>query len=271
MLQEGIHVFDGDSFGRPTGAAGRIDREAIGSYTGPPLNIRMPPQAGPESGYFRAQLVSGRLGMQSGTVLNVVPMRLRALLAIGAIEAQVIAAVEKGETIFYSVSARYESNGWIPKAFTISARGSAGFQLESTIDNQDDWPAIGAIIEAGLGILPNDYKIFCSAAGTGCLGNFFWIFDPFTSNPNLNLRRLRTMDDGLFPFGVTTNGDLLHWRTSGDPDDWKVSVQIPRAQTIADYPVGMSEFLVKALAGILQVPSFPKGIGKLYPPTFRRV
>ena len=146
-----------------------------------------------------------------------------------------------------------------------------------------EWQAI----EAEFGALPADYKAFCDASsGAGCIGEFFWIFDPFTTNANLNLRshlfqlpdylrRLRNpppsfpASGGLLPFGMTTNGDLLHWRTCPEPDKWTVSISVPRASKMIEFHGGMTEWLLAVLSGSITVAEFPKGIGKLYPPLFR--
>lgn len=45
-------------------------------------------------------------------------------------------------------------------------------------------------MEARLGmVLPDDYKDFLREYGSGRVGQFLWIFNPFSKNENLNLER----------------------------------------------------------------------------------
>lgn len=95
------------------------------------------------------------------------------------------------------------------------------------------------LVQEALGIvLPNDYREFLELYGTGRIGNFLWIFNPFSGNPHLNLITQRDVRldahrafrskfpkavpfalfpeaNGLFPFGATENGDVMFWGTAG--------------------------------------------------------
>lgn len=96
-----------------------------------------------------------------------------------------------------------------------------------------------ASVEARLGTsLPDDYKEFIGLYGSGRIANFLWIFNPFSSNKNLNLEQQIELQSsvlgelesygeknpyksfpapgGVLPFGITDNGDVVFWRTAGD-------------------------------------------------------
>lgn len=102
--------------------------------------------------------------------------------------------------------------------------------------SEGDW----AGVEARLGtVLPDDYKDFLREYGSGSIGQFLWIFNPFSKNENLNLERqaglqaavLRELSSygeiipykifpeggGIMPFGITDNGDVLFGKLTGFP------------------------------------------------------
>ena len=94
--------------------------------------------------------------------------------------------------------------------------------------------------------LPADYKDFVRLYGSGRINNFIWVFSPFSERINLNLfeqveRQLSALraviaegekcpyelfpaSGGLLPFGLTDNGDVLHWLTLGSANNWVVVV-----------------------------------------------
>lgn len=111
-------------------------------------------------------------------------------------------------------------------------------------------------VEARLGTrLPQDYKEFIATYGSGNIGSMpVTVNSPFASEPSWNLMaaaegiagayrllqeggyemayQLNPVAGGLLPWGTTGNGDYLHWKTEGDPDDWHVIV----------WDCGLSEF-----------------------------
>ena len=95
--------------------------------------------------------------------------------------------------------------------------------------------------------LPSDYKEFLSIYGTGVVGEFLWVLNPFSSNPNLNLEKIRYFQEAyqqmkeLFPeeyprerlphtgsfltWAVTDNGDSLFWvLDDSEPNSWCVGI-----------------------------------------------
>jgi hypothetical protein len=144
---------------------------------------------------------------------------------------------------------------------------------------EGDWAAI----ERALGTaLPGDYKAFIRVYGSGCLDQFVWVLNPFSTNKFLNLieRGRETLaalgqlqashpaagvadplfptPGGLLPWGLTDNGDVLWWSTvPGPPERWPVVVTAPRDEQVARYAVTMTTFLASILGGEVQCDLFP--------------
>jgi hypothetical protein len=135
-------------------------------------------------------------------------------------------------------------------------------------------------IEAQLGTsLPADYKDFISLYGTGKIDNFLWIFNPLSQNENINIAtqfrvqlgalselqaygevlpyKLFPEPDGIFPFGITENGDVLYWKTSGSPEAWTVLVNEARSPEWEAFSMVMTEFLFNVLNRQIHPSAFP--------------
>ncbi len=136
-------------------------------------------------------------------------------------------------------------------------------------------------IEAGLGTaLPEDYKSFIEVYGSGRIAGFVWILNPFSKRENINLlnqipRQLSALRElaegfgetcpyplfpapgGLLPFGITDNGDVLHWLTSGAPSSWNVVVNESRGAQYESYHFDMATFLLRVLTREEHCPVFP--------------
>ena len=151
----------------------------------------------------------------------------------------------------------------------------------------EDWPSA----EARLGTpLPDDYKTFIEAYGTGRIDDFLWVFNPFSEHQHLNLlERAREMPEiyaelgeeghehpppifpspsGLLVFGATDNGDFLFWKTSGPPNDWTVVVNESRAPEYEEFRGGLAYFLVTVLRRRYRSNIFPDDFPSASP-TFR--
>lgn len=110
---------------------------------------------------------------------------------------------------------------------------------ETTSDNGNgDWGAV----QDGLGErLPDVYKDFVATYGTGSIGGFLWILNPFCSNPSLNFdqaeyfrhayqslksdfpRYYVRSETEFLPWAFTDNGDAIVWLIGeGDPNEWLV-------------------------------------------------
>lgn len=131
--------------------------------------------------------------------------------------------------------------------------------------------------------LPPDFSEFLKYYGTGVIDGFIWIFNPSSKNPHLNLfrqaklqldifRELRARGnepkdyslfpepDGLLPFGITDNGDVLFWKTTGKPSEWNVVVAESRTPKYEEYSLNMTQFLSRLLTKQLSVAAFPADV-----------
>lgn len=140
------------------------------------------------------------------------------------------------------------------------------------IGNDQDWLAI----ERKIGLaLPTSYKNYISRYGSGQIGRFLWIYNPFSNDQNINLLTqvdivldvLRTVkakhgesicpyaifpeESGLLPFGRTDNGDDLFWLTEGNPEEWKIIIQATRSDKFEEHENNLESFLEKLISGNL--------------------
>ncbi len=102
----------------------------------------------------------------------------------------------------------------------------------------------GALPEEFGGRFPDTYVDFVTTYGTGSIGAFLWVLNPFSKNPSLNLGQARYFRDAyqslradfpqyyprkrndFLPWAFTDNGDAIVWITDeGDPNEWHVCVQ----------------------------------------------
>lgn len=127
--------------------------------------------------------------------------------------------------------------------------------------------------------LPQDYKLFIHEFGSGRIDRFLWIFNPFSANPYLNLEHalktqtaalseLRTYgeeipfacfpeSEGILPFAITDNGDVLYWITAGSPCHWTVIVNEARGPEWQHFKMPFSEFLAGLLIKRISCEVFP--------------
>lgn len=151
-----------------------------------------------------------------------------------------------------------------------------------------DWSRV----EAEFGGVPADFKNFMHVFGPGSIDDFFWILSPKSSNPSLDmvvqlvemnkiLASLRIMGEDipfpeypeegcLLPFGATTNGDSVWWKSCGNPDVWSVIVSSDRESDWHQYSMGAVEFIDCLVSRELEIPIFPRGFPSARP-IFRRV
>lgn len=134
-------------------------------------------------------------------------------------------------------------------------------------------------VEKKLGIMfPEDYKMFIDSYGEGRINDFLWILSPFSKNKNLNsVEKFNVMKDayismqrefpeqlsfdfyngktGLFPWGITDNGDELFWNYK--EGILEIVVYESRYASKMSYIMGMEEFLCKLLGKEIVCPIFP--------------
>jgi hypothetical protein len=142
------------------------------------------------------------------------------------------------------------------------------------------WPSVDEELDVQL---PEDYKCFLTIFGTGSIGSFLWVLNPFSSNKYLNLlqqmkvslERVRALQTntgdshpyslypnagGLLPWAITDNGDTICWRTLGPASNWNVVIVAARGPNLEQYPYGMSEFLRALIVGEIQSQIIPRDL-----------
>lgn len=133
--------------------------------------------------------------------------------------------------------------------------------------------------ESKMGIVfPEDYKRFIEQYGAGAINGFLWILSPFCENKNINLpEKFKVMQasyisikkefpdkfwydfyeagKGLFPWGITDNGDELFWCFGESRTE--IVVFASRYAERVSYPMNMEEFLYKILTKEIVCSIFP--------------
>lgn len=134
-------------------------------------------------------------------------------------------------------------------------------------------------VEDKIGIkFPKDYKMFINLYGEGGINEFLWILSPFSKNEYLNsMEKFKVMKEsynsmkqefpkqflfdfydgqnGLFPWGVTDNGDELFWNYN----DGTIEIIVYGSRYLDNekYLMTMEEFLYKLLKRNIICPLFP--------------
>lgn len=98
-------------------------------------------------------------------------------------------------------------------------------------NDDNDWDTIEKEMKIQF---PNDYKKFIDLYGEGAINDFLWILSPFSEHENLNTKvkakemyeaykilknnhpeicefEIYNGEVGIFPWGITDNGDELYW------------------------------------------------------------
>lgn len=129
-----------DSLGRPTGVTARITQDMIGTGTAANRNIIPPGWSG--NGRLhneaRAHLLGRQLGGSGDVPENLVTFAQNPANSpvMSGFEAQIRAAVERGEVLDFRATPVYDGNILVPRAITLEASGSNGFSLQVSILNQ---------------------------------------------------------------------------------------------------------------------------------------
>ena len=135
-------------------------------------------------------------------------------------------------------------------------------------------------VERSFTPLPADYKDFIDEYGPGYVSEFIWVLSPFIENEYYNLMRqtelqlgaLRELKakhknevaydlfpakGGLLPFALTDNGDVLYWKTAGEPVSWSVVVNASRDPECQEFRTDMTGFLADIITKRLICRIFP--------------
>jgi hypothetical protein len=139
--------------------------------------------------------------------------------------------------------------------------------IPSDVPKSPNWTDV----ESKLGLpLPSDFKEYVTNYGSGLLGKFIVVANPFSSMEGVELfsvikmigDTLRISNQrqgiayevypsvpGLLPFGGDENGNNLCWLTEGTPDEWPCIVGAGRDDRWERFDMPMTTFLAKALSG----------------------
>lgn len=148
-------------------------------------------------------------------------------------------------------------------------------------------------IEKAIGLtLPDDYKDFVLKYGSGLLGNFIIVSNPFSTDDGVNLesnigylcetqRHLQVTEaedavpfaiypdeSGIVPWGGDENGNGMYWLTEGKPNEWPTVVLAGRDNRWQQFDMPMTTFLAKALSGEVRCKIWPPGFSR---PKRRRI
>ncbi len=126
------------------------------------------------------------------------------------------------------------------------------------IGNQSDWLRT----EKKLGLtLPSDFREFVDSYGSGSLGGFFWIWNPYLDNFIEYVNEICEIDrrlqeqfpehypehiyperPGFLPCASDDNGNYYGWLTSYEPDDWTFMSHEPRGRGFKHHNVTFVEY-----------------------------
>ena len=127
--------------------------------------------------------------------------------------------------------------------------------------------------------LPTDYMQFIDRFGSGTLNSFLTPFNPFSRDSSTNLfeqtfvqlaalRELRAEfpeynpyplffePGGLLPWGISIDGDVFCWLTSGASGAWQIVV-VPRHGEVERFQMSMTQFLARAITGTVKSAALP--------------
>lgn len=140
----------------------------------------------------------------------------------------------------------------------------------------DKW---GAVTDFFGKALPTDYMSFVDRYGTVQLNDELQIFNPFSENPDTDLHHqfvfllaqisqlkeefpescpypLMFEPGGLLPWGITKDGDIFCWSTSGMSGKWTVVV-LCRQYEPEEFDLSMVGFLVATIEGNIRSSAIP--------------
>jgi hypothetical protein len=133
----GVVLGELDDLGRATGASATITEEMLGTGSDAAQSIRPPGFLGQAAGQARGHLIAKLLGGTGRDARNLVTLYQNPVNSpiMRDFEREVYDAVRAGQTVRYTVQPIYRGTEAIPRALTLRATGSGGFNLRVTILN----------------------------------------------------------------------------------------------------------------------------------------
>lgn len=128
--------------------------------------------------------------------------------------------------------------------------------------------------------LPTDYMQFVDLYGSGEIGGWLTVFNPFSKNPNISFVEqffyvlssiseikkefpescpypLLFEPEGLLPWGISIDGDIYCWSTTGSSGKWKIVI-IGRHSEPEEFQYSFSEFLSGVIKGTIESYTIPQ-------------
>lgn len=143
--------------------------------------------------------------------------------------------------------------------------------------NDIDWKNAEAKIGSPL---PDDYKEFIETYGTVQLGEFLWIFNPFSANSSLNIdamlysqnsyeylknefpqnygRPKFPIEGSFWTWAISDSGEFLFWDVVGNPNTWKTCIHDKSQSEEESFDFGALEFLKKLGLGEIESRILPR-------------
>lgn len=127
-----------DAYGRPTGISIFLTPSMLGTGTRANTDIRPPGFAGGSFGQARGHLWARALGGSGDDARNLVTLLQYPANSphMSAFEGAVRTALQRGESVFYTVTPVYNGSEPVPIGIRMYAYGSEGFRLEALIINR---------------------------------------------------------------------------------------------------------------------------------------
>jgi DNA/RNA non-specific endonuclease/Bacterial TSP3 repeat len=134
----GTAVNELDALGRATGASATITRETLRTGTKASSSAEVAGYGGRAAGHAKGHLIARRLGGSGDDARNLTTLYQNPANTpvMSSFERQIAQAVESGQTVRYQVTPIYRGSELVPRAVTLSARGSRGFRLNVTVLNK---------------------------------------------------------------------------------------------------------------------------------------
>jgi hypothetical protein len=134
----GTAVNELDELGRSTGAAATITRETLRTGTKASPGVEVAGYGGRAAGHAKGHLIARLLGGSGDDARNLTTLYQNPANTpvMSSFERQIAQAVERGQTVRYQVTPIYRGSELVPRAVTLSARGSRGFRLDVTVLNK---------------------------------------------------------------------------------------------------------------------------------------
>lgn len=133
-----------------------------------------------------------------------------------------------------------------------------------------DWPAVEEKYKIQV---PPDFKEFAELYGTGCIGEFLWVFNPFSENQFLNFEASKAFhktysdlklefpellsypehpaNGSLFPFATTDNGDMFCWIVDNESSEPSCTILSSDPAYESSTKMSFASFMVGILRGEL--------------------